>query len=115
MTAEQFLGISVEEVGQQRAAVSMEIRIDMLNGHDVCHGGLIYTLAHAAWRHARGFRQIESGPESCSIEYIKPGRLGDHLTASAELKAAENHDGVFDVAVINQDGELVALFRGVGR
>ncbi len=115
MTAEQFLVISVEEAGQQRAVVSMEIRADMSNGHDVCHGGLIYTLAHAAWRHARGTHQTVPGPESCSIEYVKPGRLGDHLTASAELKASENHDGVFDVAVLNQDGELVALFRGVGR
>ena len=115
MTTEQFLGISVEEAGQQRAVVSMEIRADMLNGHGVCHGGLIYTLAHAAWRHAQSSRQIESGPESCSIEYVQPGQLGDSLTASAELKAAENHDGVFDVAVLNQDGELVALFRGVGR
>ncbi len=115
MTAEKFLGISVEEAGRQRAVLSMEIRADMLNGHDVCHGGLIYALAHAAWHHAQGSRQIDSGPESCSIEYVRPGQLGDRLTASAELKASENHDGVFDVAVINQDGELVALFRGVGR
>ena len=133
MTAEKFLGISVEEAGQQRAVLSMEIRADMLNGHDVCHGGLIYALAHAAWHRAQGShqidsgpegvfhhapqdpRQIDSGPESCSIEYVRPGQLGDRLTASAELKASGNHDGVFDVAVINQDGELVALFRGVGR
>ncbi len=115
MSAEQFLEISIEAAGQHRAVVSMKIRPDMLNGHDVCHGGLIYTLAHAAWRHARGPGADGSKPESCSIEYLTPGRRGDRLTASAKLKAAENHEGVYDVAVMNQNGELVALFRGVGR
>lgn len=110
--AEQRLGMEVRSAEADCSEISMKIRDDMLNGHDVCHGGSIYALAHAAFRHACLAAGETTGTESCTIEFLKSGRIGDQLTANAKLRARSDSIRIFDVTVMNQDDVVVALFQG---
>ena len=110
--ASQGLGITLDGVGPGHATMSMTIRADMLNGHGSCHGGFIFTLADSAFAFACNSYNLTTVGAACTIDYLAPGRLGDVLTATAREQALAGKSGVYDVAVINQEGRTVALFRG---
>jgi acyl-CoA thioesterase len=110
--ASQALGMRVVEVGPGRASVSMSIRSDMVNGHGICHGGLIFTLADSAFAFACNSHGPVTVAAGASIEFLAPGRLGDELTAVAVEVSRQKRTGVYDVVVSNQSGERIALFRG---
>ncbi|OEZ94544.1 hydroxyphenylacetyl-CoA thioesterase PaaI [Duganella phyllosphaerae] len=110
--ASQGLGITLDGVGPGHATMSMTIRADMLNGHGSCHGGFIFTLADSAFAFACNSYNLTTVGASCTIDYLAPGRPGDVLTATAREQALAGKSGVYDVAVINQEGRTVALFRG---
>lgn len=106
------LGIYMSEIRPGYARMTMLVRPDMLNGHQSCHGGMLFTLADSAFAFAcNSHNQIAVGA-SCSIDYLAPGRLGDVLTAEAVEQALAGKSGVYDVKVSNQEGLVVALFRG---
>ena len=111
-TATQALGIRVESVGPGRAELSMPVRADMLNGHEICHGGFIFTLADSAFAYACNSYNLNTVASGCSIDFIAPARSGDLLTAKAHERQLAGRTGVYDVEVANQRGETVALFRG---
>jgi acyl-CoA thioesterase len=90
----------------------MQVREDMVNGHKICHGGLIFTLADSAFAFACNTYDLVTVASSGSIEFLLPARLGDELTAIAEERSRSKRTGVYDVAVHNHNGECVALFRG---
>ena len=110
--ASQGLGITLDGVGPGQATMSMTIRADMLNGHGSCHGGFIFTLADSAFAFACNSYNLTTVGAACTIDYLAPGRPGDVLTATAREQALAGKSGVYDVAVINQEGRTVALFRG---
>ena len=110
--ASQGLGISLDGVGAGCATMSMTIRADMLNGHGSCHGGFIFTLADSAFAFACNSYNLNTVGAACTIDYLAPGRQGDVLTATAREQALAGKSGVYDVAVVNQEGRTVALFRG---
>ncbi len=110
--ASQGLGITLDGVGPGQATMSMTIRADMLNGHGSCHGGFIFTLADSAFAFACNSYNLTTVGAACTIDYLAPGRPGDVLTATAREQALSGKSGVYDVAVINQEGRTVALFRG---
>ena len=111
-TASQGLGMTINAVGPGHASISMPIRTDMLNGHQSCHGGFIFTLADSAFAFAcNSYNQTTVGA-ACTIDYLAPGRLHDVLTAEAVEQALSGKSGIYDVTVRNQDGRTVALFRG---
>ena len=111
-TASQGLGMTINAVGPGHASMSMPIRADMLNGHQSCHGGFIFTLADSAFAFAcNSYNQTTVGA-ACTIDYLAPGRLHDVLTAEAVEQALTGKSGIYDVTVRNQDGRTVALFRG---
>ncbi len=110
--ASQGLGITLDGVGPGHATMSMTIRADMLNGHGSCHGGFIFTLADSAFAFACNSYNLTTVGAACTIDYLAPGRPGDVLTATAREQALAGKSGVYDVAVINQEGRTVALFRG---
>ena len=110
--ASQALGIILESVGPGCATMAMTIRADMLNGHGSCHGGFIFTLADSAFAFACNSYNLNTVGAACAIDYLAPGRQGDVLTATAREQALSGKSGVYDVAVVNQDGRTVALFRG---
>lgn len=110
--ASKALGISIEirEVGV--ATARMQVREDMLNGFDVCHGGLLFALADTAFAFACNAYDRVTVAASANIEFLRPARLGDELHAIAREEYRGSRSGYYAVNVENQDGMLVALFRG---
>lgn len=110
--ASQALGMRILEVRPGYARLSMTVREDMVNGHKLCHGGLIFTLADSAFAFACNTYNSVTVASAANVEFLLPGRLGDELTATAEERSRSKRTGVYDVVVRNQQGESVALFRG---
>ncbi len=106
------LGMQIEAVEPGRSVLLMSVRDDMVNGHDICHGGMIFTLADSAFAFACNSHNLNAVAAGARIEFLAPGRLGDKLTAVAEQVAQGRRSGVYDVTVTNQDGQVIALFRG---
>lgn len=111
-TASQGLGMRIEEIGPGTARLSMRVRPDMLNGHQSCHGGFMFTLADSAFAFACNSRNEATVAAGCSIEYLRPVREGETLIAVAQERTLIGRSGVYDVAVLGADGQPVALFRG---
>jgi acyl-CoA thioesterase len=111
-TATQALGIRIAHVGPGYAELAMAVRADMLNGHEICHGGFIFTLADSAFAYACNSYNLNTVASGCAIDFTAPARAGDMLTARAHERQLAGRTGVYDVEVANQRGETVALFRG---
>ena len=110
--ASQALGMRVLEVRPGYARLAMKVREDMVNGHQLCHGGLIFTLADSAFAYACNSYNLSTVASGCAIDFVAPAREGDVLTARAAERSAAGRTGVYDIDVVNQRGETVALFRG---
>jgi phenylacetic acid degradation protein PaaD len=110
--ASQALGMTLEEVRPGYARLKMRVRPDMLNGHDLCHGGLLFALADSAFAFACNSYGVVTLAAGCSIEFLAPAREGDELVAVAEERVREGRSGVYDVDVRLADGTLLASFRG---
>lgn len=106
------LGMTLIEVGPGSARMQMKVRLDMANVHDTCHGGLIFTLADTTFSYCCNSHNKNAVAVTCIIEYLRPAGLGDLLTASGSEQGLHGRNGVYDIRVENQKGELVALFRG---
>jgi acyl-CoA thioesterase len=106
------LGMKLEDVGVGYGKMSMTIRPDMLNGHGTCHGGFIFTLADSAFAYACNTHNQVAVAAGCNIEYLRPVNEGDVLTATAHQIALVGRNGISDIVVTNQHGEIVATFRG---
>lgn len=113
--ASKWMGFSLDEIGEGRAVMSVTVETQHLNGHGICHGGLIFALADSAFAFACNSRNLQTVAQHNSISYLKPVRLGDRLTATAEETALAGRSGVYDVAVTRANGEQVAVFRGASR
>ena len=110
--AAQALGMRIEHVGPGRATVRMTVRGDMVNGHHICHGGLIFTLADTAFAYACNAYNRNTVASGCNIDFVAPGKEGDTLQAEAVERALSGRTGVYDVTVRDSAGKTVALFRG---
>jgi acyl-CoA thioesterase len=110
--ATKALGMQVAEVAPGRAVLTMTVRDDMLNGHDICHGGLIATLADSAFAFACNSYNELTVASGFAIDLLAPGRLGDVLTATCAEVSKAGRTGVYDTEVRNQRGERIAVFRG---
>ena len=109
------LGMNLGPVTSGRAELSMPVRHDMINGHDICHGGFIFTLADAAFAYAcNGYNQFTVA-QHCTISFVKSARVGQILTAAASEKIREGRSGIYDVTVTNEENVLIAEFRGLSR
>ena len=110
--ATRMLGMQVVAVAPGSAELTMEVREDMLNGHDICHGGLITTLADSAFAFACNSYNEVTVASGFDVSLVAPARLGDELRARASEISRAGRTGVYDIAVTNQRGEAVAFFRG---
>ena len=110
--APRMLGIAVTAIGAGHATTAMTVRDDMLNGHGICHGGLIATLADTAFAYACNSYDELTVASGFGIDLIAPGRVGDELTATAVEVSRGGRTGLYDVTVTNQRDERIALFRG---
>ena len=112
--ASAALGMRLVELGPGEARVSMVVRADMVNGHDLCHGGLIASLADSAFAlacNSRGPVTVASGFE---VDFLEPARLGQVLDAHGREVALRGRSGLYDVTVHVGD-TVVAEFRGRSR
>jgi acyl-CoA thioesterase len=110
--ASQGLGMKLVEIRPGYARMTMPVRTDMLNGHQTCHGGFIFALADSAFAFACNSHNHTTVGAGCTIDYLAPGRLDDLLTAEAIERALAGKTGIYDVNVTNQEGKMIATFRG---
>ena len=108
----RWLGMELEELRPGYARMSMTVTEDMANGQAYCHGGLIFTLADSSFGFASNSHNQRALAAACSIDFLAPARVGDRLTAECREQAIAGRTGVYDARVTNQEGELIALFRG---
>jgi len=110
--AAAMLGIKLESVSPGFAQMSMVVREDMLNGHGICHGGIIFALADTAFAYACNSRNEKTVALSCVINYSASAALADVLKAVARERSLSRRTGVYDVEIQNQRAETIAFFRG---
>ena len=106
------LGMDVLAIGPGHATVTMRVRADMLNGHAICHGGFISTLADSAFAFACNSYNELTVASGFAIDFLAPARLGDLLTARCVEVSKSGRTGVYDTDVVNKQGERIAIFRG---
>ena len=113
--ASQGLGMVIMAIAPGACTMQMAVREDMVNGLDVCHGGFIFTLADSAFAFACNSYNQMTVAQHCAVTFHAPGKLGDQLTATAEEVTRQGRSGLYDIMVRNQDGTLIASFRGHSR
>ena len=110
--SKDFMQMELVRCEPGRAVMRMRVREPMLNGHDICHGGLIFTLADSTFAFACNSHNQAAVAAGCSIEFLKPGKLDDVLTCEGVERVLQGRHGIYDMTVSNQSGEVIALFRG---
>jgi acyl-CoA thioesterase len=110
--ASQGLGIRILALGAGSARLEMAVRDDMLNGHAICHGGFITTLADSAFAFACNSRNELTVAAGLTVDFLAPVERGDLLTADASEVSRSGRTGVYDIVVTNRAGARVALVRG---
>jgi acyl-CoA thioesterase len=111
--AARALGMALEAIAPGVARLAMPVRDDMLNGHGMCHGGLIFTLADTAFAYACNSRNRSTLAAAAEIQFVSPGRPGETLVAEARQRVLNGRTGIYDVEVTERaSGRLIALFRG---
>ncbi len=110
--ATKSLGMHVLQISPGHAIVTMTVRADMLNGHAICHGGFISTLADSAFAFACNSYDELTVASGFSIDFLAPARQDDVLTARCVEVAKAGRTGVYDTDVLNQREERIAIFRG---
>lgn len=114
--ASRGLGMEALVIERDHAVVRMPIRDDMVNGHDICHGGFVFTLADSTFALACNSRGDVTVAAGADVTFTAPSRLGDVLVAEATVRTAYGRSGITDVTVKREsDGQIVAEFRGRSR
>ncbi|EMR03265.1 hydroxyphenylacetyl-CoA thioesterase PaaI [Cesiribacter andamanensis] len=111
-TFSRWLGLEVEAVGEGYCRLHFRVREEMLNGFGTLHGGVSYSAADSAFAFACNSHGRLSVALSTSMEYLEAGRAGDVLTVEAQELNLKNKVGVYQIRITNQQGVLVALFKG---
>lgn len=110
--AAQALGIRIVRVQPGASLLTMEVRSDMVNGHHICHGGMIFSLADTAFAYACNSYNKNTVASACHIDFLAPAKEGETLEAEAVERSAAGRTGVYDITVRIAGGKTVALFRG---
>ena len=110
--ASKSLGMRVEAVKPGFARVRMTVRGDMVNGHGMCHGGIVFSLADSAFAVACNTYNAVTVAAAASIDFLAAARTNDELTAEARELWRSKRSGIYEISVRNQSGEPIALFRG---
>ena len=108
----ETMGIELLACEPGRATMRMVVKPLHLNGHKICHGGFIFTLADSTFAFACNSRNHNTVANGCSIEFLRPAHEGDVLTAEGVEQNLAGRHGIYDIRVNNQKGQAVALFRG---
>jgi acyl-CoA thioesterase len=112
VASKDTMGMELLACEPGRAVMRMQVKALHLNGHHICHGGFIFTLADSTFAFACNSHNKNAVAAACSIEFLKPSRAGDVLTCEGIEQTLSGRHGIYDMKVTNQVGEVVALFRG---
>ncbi len=110
--ASQSLGIEILDVAPGRVQIAMTVRSDMVNGYGMCHGGIVFAFADSAFAFACNSYGEPMVAAGASIEFLAPTPRGERVTAAATEVSRGARHGIYDVAVSNSAGEVLAQFRG---
>lgn len=110
--AAQALGIKIVRVQPGASLLTMAVRSDMVNGHHICHGGMIFSLADTAFAYACNSYNKNTVASACHIDFLAPAKEGETLEAEAVEQSAAGRTGVYDITVRTAGGKTIALFRG---
>jgi len=113
--ASRGLGMEIVEVKPGQATLSMTIKPHMVNGQRIAHGGFIFTLADSAFAFACNSHNERVVAAQGNITFLRPGKLGDRLVATAREISRSGRSGIYDVRVTTDDGSVIAEFRGHSR
>ena len=112
--ASSGLGMEIVDIGPGRATLTMTVRPEMVNGQRIAHGGFIFTLADSAFAFACNSHNNRAVAAQGNISFLRPGKLGDRLVATAREISRSGRSGIYDVRVTVGD-EVIAEFRGHSR
>jgi acyl-CoA thioesterase len=112
--ASQGLGMEIMDVKAGQATLAMTVKPDMVNGHGIAHGGFIFLLADSTFAFACNSHNERAVAAQCNISFIKPGKLGDRLVATAREISRTGRSGIYDVRVTVNDTAIAEL-RGHSR
>ena len=113
--ASSGLGMEIVGIGPGHATLAMTVQPSMVNGQRIAHGGFIFTLADSAFAFACNSHNERAVAAQGNITFIRPGKLGDRLIATAREVSRSGRSGIYDVRVTSEDGAVVAEFRGHSR
>ncbi|OFX06382.1 MAG: phenylacetic acid degradation protein PaaD [Alphaproteobacteria bacterium RIFCSPHIGHO2_12_FULL_63_12] len=108
-------GLVMEGAGLGWARCSMVVKENMTNGHNVCHGGVLFSLADNAFAWACNSRNVIAFAQSAAISFISPAKIGEKVTAYAHEEANEGRTGIYTVNITAEDGRTIAVFQGLSR
>ena len=112
--ASKGLGMEILSVGPGQATLTMTVQPHMVNGQRIAHGGFIFLLADSTFAFACNSRNERTVAAQCDITFIKPGKLGDRLVATAREISRSGRSGIYDIRV-TAEGVVIAEFRGHSR
>jgi len=112
--ASKGLGMEIAEIRPGHAVLTMTVQPNMVNGQRIAHGGFIFTLADSAFAFACNTYNDRTVAAQCAITFIRPGKLGDRLIATAREISRNGRSGIYDVRVVAGD-DVIAEFRGHSR
>ena len=112
IASKDTMGMELLSVEPGKARIRMPVKALHLNGHQICHGGFIFTLADSTFAFACNSYNKSAVAAGCSIEFLKPAHEGDVLTCEAQEQVLSGRHGIYDMRVTNQHGETIAMFRG---
>jgi acyl-CoA thioesterase len=110
----QWLGLEIDEIGPGYCKLHYLVTDDMLNGLEIIHGGVLFSAADSAFAFACNSHGVITVALDVNISFTQPAKPGDLLTVEAREIHLGNRIGLYDIRTLNQDGQLVALFKGTG-
>src|SRR6202795_5056485 len=112
--ASKGLAMEILQIKAGEAVLAMTVKPHMVNGHGIAHGGFIFTLADSAFAFACNSHNDRAVAAQGNISFIRPGKLGDRLVATAREISRTGRSGIYDVRVTVND-TVIAEFRGHSR
>lgn len=113
--ASKGMGMAIERIAPGKVIIAMTVERHHTNGHGICHGGFIFTLADSAFAFACNAYNRPTVAQHCTISFITPAKLGDRLTAEAREISLAGRSGIYDVTVRGAEDAVIAEFRGMSR
>ncbi len=113
--AARWFGASLKACGEGWAEMELTVQPHHCNGHGILHGGVTFGFADTTFAYACNSRNVPTVAAHCNISFLRPGRVGDVLTARAEERQLNGRSGIYDMTVTNQDGTVLAEMRGMSR